>query len=76
MRGGGHRRAYLNERSEKLDVQKQENARNLRPVKREELAKGKDSVLRGVRVYIDGYLAGTTDIEMKRIVAGAGGVTL
>jgi len=76
MRGGGHRRAYLNERSEKLDVQKQENAQDIRPVKQEESAKGKGSVLSGVRVYINGYLAGTTDIEMKRIVAGAGGVTL
>lgn len=30
-------------------------------------------VLTGVRVYIDGYLEDTTDIEMKRIVALAGG---
>jgi len=29
--------------------------------------------LSGVRVYIDGYLRGTTDIEMKRIVTSAGG---
>jgi len=31
------------------------------------------NVLRGVRVYINGYLDGTTDIEMKRIVTLAGG---
>ena len=30
-------------------------------------------VLRGVRVYINGYLDNTTDIEMKRIVSLAGG---
>jgi len=33
-------------------------------------------VLRGVRVYINGYLKNTTDIEMKRIVAQAGGEVL
>ncbi|OJA13815.1 hypothetical protein AZE42_00492 [Rhizopogon vesiculosus] len=75
MRGGGHRRAYFDERSEKLQVQKNENARDLRPLKRDE-SREKGGVLSGVRIYIGGYLAGTTDIEMKRIVAGAGGVTL
>jgi hypothetical protein len=75
MRGGGHRRAYLDERSDKLEVQKHENARDLRPEKREE-SPGKGGVLSGVRIYIGGYLAGTTDLEMKRIVTGAGGVTL
>jgi len=30
-------------------------------------------VLDGVRVYINGYLSDTTDIEMKRIVTQAGG---
>ncbi|KAG2156191.1 hypothetical protein DEU56DRAFT_765963 [Suillus clintonianus] len=74
-RGGGHRRGYLDERSMKLEVQKHENARDLHPVKRDE-TEGKRGVLSGVRVYIGGYLAGTTDIEMKRIVAGAGGITL
>ncbi|KAG2077281.1 hypothetical protein BDR04DRAFT_1088239 [Suillus decipiens] len=67
-RGGGHGQGYINERSEKLEVQKHENARDLHP--------GKKGVLSGVCVYISGYLAGTTDIEMKRIVSGAGGVTL
>jgi hypothetical protein len=75
MRGGGHRRAYLDERSDKLEVQKHENARDLCLEKWEE-SPGKGGVLSGVRVYIGGYLAGTTDLEMKRIVAGAGGVTL
>ncbi|KAJ8521960.1 hypothetical protein ONZ45_g1373 [Pleurotus djamor] len=36
----------------------------------------KASVLQGVRVYINGYLRNTTDIEMKRIVIGAGGSIL
>ena len=36
----------------------------------------KASVLKGVRVYINGYLRNTTDIEMKRIVALAGGQVL
>ncbi|KAJ8496129.1 hypothetical protein ONZ45_g12572 [Pleurotus djamor] len=36
----------------------------------------KASVLKGVRVYINGYLRNTTDIEMKRIVIGAGGSIL
>ncbi|KAI0030715.1 hypothetical protein K488DRAFT_53660, partial [Vararia minispora EC-137] len=45
-----------------------------RKKKLEEQATEKTSgILKGVRVYIDGYLRGTTDIEMKRIVAGAGG---
>ncbi|KAI0796782.1 hypothetical protein C8Q75DRAFT_210648 [Abortiporus biennis] len=34
------------------------------------------NVLRNVRVYINGYLDNTTDIEMKRIVALAGGQIL
>ncbi|KAG1892314.1 hypothetical protein F4604DRAFT_1698835 [Suillus subluteus] len=68
-RGGGHGREYLDERSEKLEAQKHEECTRLTP-------KGKRGVLSGVRIYIGGYLAGTTDIEMKRIVSGAGGVTL
>jgi hypothetical protein len=75
MRGSGHRRAYIDEHSERLEVQKHENARSLDLVKENE-SEGKGSVLSGVRVYIGGYLAGTTDIEMKRIVTDAGGVAL
>ena len=33
-------------------------------------------VMRGVRVYINGYLRDTTDIEMKRTVTLAGGQVL
>ncbi|KAH9918216.1 uncharacterized protein BXZ73DRAFT_92273 [Epithele typhae] len=39
----------------------------------EQLPETSSQVLRGVRVYINGYLENTTDIEMKRIVALAGG---
>lgn len=74
-RGCGHNRGYIDDRSKKLEVQKHDNANDLYPVKRDE-TEGKRGVLSGVRVYIGGYLAGTTDIEMKRIVSGAGGVTL
>jgi len=34
---------------------------------------GDNNLLRDVRVYIDGYLESTTDIEMKRLVVEAGG---
>jgi hypothetical protein len=30
-------------------------------------------ILRNTRIYINGYLESTTDIEMKRIVVEAGG---
>lgn len=38
-----------------------------------QLPEKSDKILRNVRVYIDGYLDNTTDIEMKRIVTIAGG---
>jgi hypothetical protein len=34
------------------------------------------SVLSNTRIYINGYLRGTTDIEMKRVIAEAGGQVL
>ncbi|KAG1759816.1 hypothetical protein EDD22DRAFT_904293 [Suillus occidentalis] len=74
-RGSGHGRGYFDERSEKLEIQKYENAHDLHLVKRDK-TEGKRGVLSGVRIYIGGYLEGTTDIEMKRIISGAGGVTL
>ncbi|KAH0839912.1 hypothetical protein J3R83DRAFT_864 [Lanmaoa asiatica] len=55
-------KAYFGDRSRKLSLQR-----------REESPKG---VLSNVRVYIDGYLSGTTDIEIRRIIAQAGGTTL
>jgi hypothetical protein len=53
--------AYFKSRSKKLEEQR--------------LEKGHDSnrVLEGIRIYVGGYMAGTTDIEMKRIVTLAGG---
>ena len=56
-------RKYLEVRREKL----QDQAR---------AAPKQNSVLSGTRIYINGYLRGTTDIEMKRIVTGAGGQML
>ncbi len=41
-----------------------------------QLPESEAQVLRGVRVYINGYLDNTTDIEMKRIVTLAGGQML
>ena len=34
------------------------------------------SVLSNTRIYINGYLRGTTDIEMKRVITEAGGQVL
>jgi len=59
-RRSGVKTDYLEERTRKLTDQ------------REELAP-EAMVLDGVRVYINGYLSDTTDIEMKRIVTQAGG---
>lgn len=56
---------YMASRSTKL--------RNQLPERRE----GPEGrILQGIRAYINGYLEGTTDIEMKRIVTLAGGQTL
>ncbi|KIJ20288.1 hypothetical protein PAXINDRAFT_68307, partial [Paxillus involutus ATCC 200175] len=59
---GNNRDTYFEDRSRKLALQRKEEPTL--------------SVLSNVRVYIGGYLSGTTDIEMKRIVALAGGTTL
>lgn len=53
---------YLETRSKKLAEQLPEKS-----------STPEADVLRGVRVYIDGYLANSTDIEMKRIIKLAGG---
>jgi hypothetical protein len=54
-------REYGEQRKEKLKVQQNSAS---------------SGVLGGTRIYIDGYLEGTTDIEMKRIIAEAGGQVL
>jgi hypothetical protein len=71
---GGHQRgegraphgvsakAYYEHRSRKLSLQRRDES--------------PEGILSNVRVYIDGYLSGTTDIEMRRIIAQAGGTTM
>ncbi|KAF8272539.1 hypothetical protein EI94DRAFT_302066 [Lactarius quietus] len=59
--GPRHRRAYAKERNAKLRDQREE---------------AMSSVLSNTRIYINGYLRGTTDIEMKRVIAEAGGQVL
>lgn len=58
-RGHCDARQYFDDRNKKLAAQHKEGPTT--------------GVLRGVQVYISGYLSGTTDIEMKRVVALAGG---
>lgn len=58
-------KGYMASRSAKL--------RNQLP---ERLEGPEGNILRGIRVYINGYLEGTTDIEMKRVVTLAGGQIL
>ncbi|KAL4076106.1 hypothetical protein J3A83DRAFT_4088376, partial [Scleroderma citrinum] len=62
-RGRSDARQYFEDRNKKLDLQRKED-------------KASAGVLRNVRVYIGGYLSGTTDIEMKRVISLAGGTTL
>ena len=62
--GRANQTQYLKTRTKKLEDQLPERPSD--PV----------SVLRGVRVYIDGYIECTTDIEMKRFVSLAGGEVL
>ncbi|KIJ70093.1 hypothetical protein HYDPIDRAFT_35527 [Hydnomerulius pinastri MD-312] len=60
--GGDSSKTYFEDRNRKLALQREK-----------EPTKG---VLSNVRVYINGYLSGTTDIEMKRTIALAGGTTI
>jgi hypothetical protein len=53
---------YFEDRERKLAVQRDAGPKG-----------GEYQVLSNVRVYIDGFLENTTDIEMKRIVLRAGG---
>jgi hypothetical protein len=59
MRG---RNTHLKHRSTKLNEQQR--------VTQEQVEK---RILANVRVYVDGYLRDTTDIELKRLVTLAGG---
>ncbi|KAF4620064.1 hypothetical protein D9613_005350 [Agrocybe pediades] len=62
--GRADRSSYMAERTHKLRAQRDDSKGSS--------SNGKD-VLKDVYVYIDGYLESTTDIEMKRLVAQAGG---
>ncbi|KAK0191125.1 hypothetical protein F5146DRAFT_1047170 [Armillaria mellea] len=53
-----HRTEYFEARAQKLAQQREEG-------------RSGSQVLRNTCIYIDGYLSGTTDIEMKRIVTEA-----
>jgi hypothetical protein len=55
---GGRRREYFEYRNQKLRDQREES---------------KSKLLENVRIYINGYLSNTTDIEMKRMITLAGG---
>lgn len=59
--GRANQSQYLKTRAKKLEEQLPDQSSE------------SPGVLGGVRIYINGYLDGTTDIEMKRIVALAGG---
>jgi hypothetical protein len=65
--GKTNRRLYLEARTKKINVQTTEVA-SLDPTE--------SQVLVNVRCYINGYLADTTDLEMKRIIISAGGKVL
>jgi hypothetical protein len=58
------RRSYVAHREDKLHIQ-QENT---------QVTSGQSSnILKGVKVFISGYLASTTDTEVKRLVMQSGG---
>jgi hypothetical protein len=59
-RRSGVRTDYLQDRTRKLAKQREDRT-------------SEAMVMDGVRVYINGYLSDTTDIEMKRTITQAGG---
>ncbi|KIY74126.1 hypothetical protein CYLTODRAFT_364485 [Cylindrobasidium torrendii FP15055 ss-10] len=67
---GGSAPGYWEQRTRKLAVQREDAATDTHT---HEVV---PQVLRHTRIYINGYLDGTTDIEMKRIVTEAGGQIL
>ncbi|KAF7436569.1 hypothetical protein PC9H_003402 [Pleurotus ostreatus] len=66
-RANGPQKTYFEHRTKKLSEQKVAAAGN---------ASSEPQVMRNVRIYINGYLSNTTDIEMKRVVVRAGGDVL
>ncbi|KAI0071082.1 hypothetical protein K474DRAFT_1669400 [Panus rudis PR-1116 ss-1] len=69
QRGEGHgpRKPYEDSRRAKLKAQLPEKADN---------SDTQTGLFFNIKIYIDGYLANTTDIEMKRVVTLAGGQVL
>jgi len=63
--GRTDRRLYLEDRARKITAQSSEAAEQEQP-----------PILVNVRCYINGFLAGTTDLEMKRLIISAGGKVL
>ncbi|KAJ7228516.1 hypothetical protein GGX14DRAFT_530286 [Mycena pura] len=61
----GSRRRHPEDRAKKINVQRAEAATPEQP-----------QVLVNVRCYINGFLADTTDLEMKRVIVSAGGTVL
>ena len=61
--GRAGQRTYSRDRDRKLVIQRTES-------------RGEAQVLKNVRIYINGFLEDTTDIEMKAIVVRAGGQIL
>lgn len=59
----GKTKEYLNSRSQKIKAQIQDS----------KSASGVPQVMKHVNAYINGFMEGTTDIEMKRIISEAGG---
>jgi len=58
-----NRRLYLQDRQGKLDAQWARNSKS-------------NGIFQSVCVYLSGYLNGTTDIEIKRVIAEGGGQTV
>lgn len=61
--GRKDRKLYSEDRKRKLGIQQTDTNSNIQ-------------VLKNVRIYINGFLEDTTDIEMKKVVIGAGGQIL
>ncbi|KAF7332024.1 BRCT domain-containing protein [Mycena kentingensis (nom. inval.)] len=69
-----NRRLYLTERSKKIKVQLAADLDVVAPMVAD--AAVQPQVLAAAKCYINGYLEGTTDLEMKRIITSAGGTVL
>ena len=59
-----HQAAYITYREDKLQIQHEAN---------NSIGDNNNALFKGVKVYINGYLEGTTDIEVKKVVVQCGG---